>query len=276
MLRHGDGAVGRRLGANDHLAAADGLGVDHDRATGRGLGARRRPAGTLRASQRIALVPAPATQPRRRPSRRPRDLDRATGATFAAPTACATPPRASVRGERVVDQLAARQRNEDDGSRRDGQPERAPPARCPLHTIARAKRDSGGAAGVAPAEVVVRLGCPLVGDERLQTWLAARAPAQVELRQLVAALAKARRRERTEDPLARIRARGLAPPHPPRTCSRATRLPRGPVCQVLICNSFHSIDLAVTIPRLARTDNPDGLFRDLASAAECPETETTT
>ena len=64
--------------------------------------------------------------------------------------------------------------------------------------------------------MVLRLGRPLVGDERVQTRLATGAPAQVELGQLVAALAIARRPERAEDPLARVRA-----PPPRRAASPA-------------------------------------------------------
>jgi hypothetical protein len=47
-------------------------------------------------------------------------------------------------------------------------------------------------------------------DERLQARLATRAPAQVELCQLIATLAIAGRRERAEDPFARIGGTDLA------------------------------------------------------------------
>ena len=103
------------------------------------------------------------------------------GATFAPRTAHAA-TRALPENGLSIDWLAD-QRNEDDGAQRQRQPARAPPDGG-IRTGGRlhAERDRGRAARVAPAEVVQRLGRPLVGHERAQARLAPRAPAQVELR----------------------------------------------------------------------------------------------
>ena len=114
--------------------------------------------------------------------------ERGTGLRDAASTASATPPRVC---ESSISWLPS-ERDENDGARRNEQPERAPAMRR-RRTHARAERNGRRAAGVAPAEMVLRLGRPLVRHERLQTRLAIRAPPQLELRQLLGAFAVAGR-----------------------------------------------------------------------------------
>ena len=96
----------------------------------------------------------------------------------AARTWIAPPPRAC---ERLGDDLAADERHGHDGEGGHRQPA-GPPAEEGRRSGGRvhAERDRGCAAGVAPAEVMQRLGRPLICHERAQARLAAGAPAQIE------------------------------------------------------------------------------------------------
>ena len=136
---------------------------------------RRSRAWSRRLAPSSATLPhraCPASSCRRLRRRGPSSCRRRRGTARRAPgvvaarplTACATPP-AHRRGAGGRCSWLPTSGTATDGARprRRSQTRRAAGARCPRRTSDRAwaERDGGRAAGVAPAEMVKRLGCPL-------------------------------------------------------------------------------------------------------------------